>query len=83
MRNIGVDDRSFFYFYLDIKLQTEFEQRKARAPYGEPLPLVSDQNKMAKRGDAEIPKMVNKVERTINWIMVKRNTPHQLPCTGA
>ena len=25
-------------FYLDIKLQTEFKQRKARAPYGEPPP---------------------------------------------
>ena len=44
---------------------------------------VCDQNKMVRRGDTKIPKMVNKVERTINWMMVKRNTPHQLPCTGA
>ena len=26
------------FFYLDIKLQTEFKQRKAMAPYGEPPP---------------------------------------------
>ena len=43
---------------------------------------VCDQNKMVRRGDTKIPKMVNKVERTINWMMVKRNTPHQLPSTG-
>ena len=29
---------AFSMFYLDIKLQTGFKQRKARAPFGEPPP---------------------------------------------